>query len=153
MSRTQRLRCEDLTPCCSPFSSPPVMLLLSDSLVPVQCTCWAGFRLKEDGRTCVDVDECVETYPCSQQCINTYGSYKCLCVDGYHAVEADPHSCRAVTAEEPFLILADHHEIRKISLDGSNYTLLKQVGVLLHHLSISSTPGQRYRQMGGGSLL
>lgn len=30
--------------------------------------------------------------------------------------------------EEPFLILADHHEIRKISTDGSNYTLLKQVG-------------------------
>lgn len=29
--------------------------------------------------------------------------------------------------EEPFLILADHHEIRKISTDGSNYTLLKQV--------------------------
>lgn len=29
--------------------------------------------------------------------------------------------------EEPFLILADQHEIRKISTDGSNYTLLKQV--------------------------
>ena len=29
--------------------------------------------------------------------------------------------------EEPFLILADHHEIRKISTDGSNYTLMKQV--------------------------
>ncbi|KAL7834135.1 hypothetical protein AOLI_G00290950 [Acnodon oligacanthus] len=97
-----------------------------DMPVGYKCTCWPGFRLKADGRTCVDVDECVESFPCSQQCINTYGSFKCLCVDGYQRVDADPHSCRAITAEEPFLILADHHEIRKIGLDGSNYTLLKQ---------------------------
>lgn len=34
-----------------------------------------------------------------------------------------------VSAEEPFLIMADHHEIRKLSVDGSNYTILKQVTV------------------------
>lgn len=33
-----------------------------------------------------------------------------------------------ISAEEPFLIMADHHEIRKLSVDGSNYTILKQVG-------------------------
>lgn len=32
-----------------------------------------------------------------------------------------------ILAEEPFLIMADHHEIRKLSVDGSNYTILKQV--------------------------
>ncbi|KTF83547.1 hypothetical protein cypCar_00038328, partial [Cyprinus carpio] len=37
-----------------------------------------------------------------------------------------PPVTRRAAVEEPFLILADHHEIRKISLDGSNYTLLKQ---------------------------
>lgn len=31
-----------------------------------------------------------------------------------------------ISAEEPFLIMADHHEIRKLSVDGSNYTILKQ---------------------------
>uniref|UniRef100_A0A3B1JND8 LDL receptor related protein 1B n=1 Tax=Astyanax mexicanus TaxID=7994 RepID=A0A3B1JND8_ASTMX len=92
-----------------------------DMPVGYKCTCWSGFRLKADGRTCVDVDECVESFPCSQQCVNTYGSYKCLCVDGYQRLDTDPHS-----SDEPFLILADHHEIRKISLDGLNYTLLKQ---------------------------
>uniref|UniRef100_A0ACB8G1H2 Low-density lipoprotein receptor- protein 1B n=1 Tax=Sphaerodactylus townsendi TaxID=933632 RepID=A0ACB8G1H2_9SAUR len=35
-------------------------------------------------------------------------------------------SCESIPDEEPFLILADHHEIRKISIDGSNYTSLKQ---------------------------
>uniref|UniRef100_A0A8C2AJR3 Low density lipoprotein receptor-related protein 1Ba n=1 Tax=Cyprinus carpio TaxID=7962 RepID=A0A8C2AJR3_CYPCA len=90
------------------------------------CTCWPGFRLKNDGRTCIDVDECSENFPCSHQCINTYGSFHCLCADGYQRPASNPQSCRSLSVEEPFLILADHHEIRKISLDGSNYTLLKQ---------------------------
>ncbi|XP_046700598.1 low-density lipoprotein receptor-related protein 1B isoform X5 [Silurus meridionalis] len=97
-----------------------------DLLVGYKCKCWPGFHLKNDGKSCVDIDECSTTHPCSQTCINTYGSYKCLCVDGYEASKYNPNSCRSLTAEEPFLILADHHEIRKLSVDGSNYTLLKQ---------------------------
>lgn len=107
----------------------------------------------------MDVDECTATLPCSQRCINTFGSYKCLCVDGYEALERDPNTCKALSgqpdarvhpqihdfrvhlqplklfltsAEEPFLIMADHHEIRKLSVDGSNYTILKQVRVIYY---------------------
>uniref|UniRef100_A0A8C5A5R6 EGF-like domain-containing protein n=1 Tax=Gadus morhua TaxID=8049 RepID=A0A8C5A5R6_GADMO len=97
-----------------------------DLPVGYKCKCWPGFRLKDDGKTCVDVDECSSILPCSQRCINTYGSYKCLCVDGYEALERSPNVCKALSAEEPFLIMADHHEIRKLSVDGSNYTILKQ---------------------------
>lgn len=68
------------------------------SLCP-QCRCRPGFRLKDDGRTCADVDECSTTFPCSQLCINTHGSYKCLCVEGYAPRSGDPHSCKAVTGE------------------------------------------------------
>lgn len=64
-----------------------------------QCRCRPGFRLKDDGRTCADVDECSTTFPCSQRCINTHGSYKCLCVEGYAPRGGDPHSCKAVTGE------------------------------------------------------
>lgn len=64
-----------------------------------QCRCRPGFRLKDDGRTCADVDECSTTFPCSQLCINTHGSYKCLCVEGYAPRSGDPHSCKAVTGE------------------------------------------------------
>ncbi|KAG7259667.1 hypothetical protein CRUP_013120 [Coryphaenoides rupestris] len=87
----------------------------------------ARFLLKDDGKTCVDTDECSSSLPCSQHCLNTYGSYKCLCVDGYEALERNPNMCKALSAEEPFLIMADHHEIRKLSVDGSNYTILKQI--------------------------
>ncbi|TSL89901.1 Low-density lipoprotein receptor-related protein 1B [Bagarius yarrelli] len=34
---------------------------------------------------------------------------------------------RVIVDDEAFLILADRHEIRRISVDGSDYTLLKQV--------------------------
>ncbi|TKS67473.1 Prolow-density lipoprotein receptor-related protein 1 [Collichthys lucidus] len=97
-----------------------------DLPVGYKCKCWPGFYLKDDGKTCVDVDECATILPCSQRCINTYGSFKCLCVDGYEALERNPNICKALSAEEPFLIMADHHEIRKLSVDGSNYTILKQ---------------------------
>ncbi|KAB0361653.1 hypothetical protein FD754_005809 [Muntiacus muntjak] len=97
-----------------------------DLPVSYKCKCWPGFQLKDDGKTCVDIDECSLGFPCSQQCINTYGTYKCLCTDGYEIQPDNPNGCKSLSDEEPFLILADHHEIRKISTDGSNYTLIKQ---------------------------
>ncbi|XP_051787046.1 low-density lipoprotein receptor-related protein 1B [Erpetoichthys calabaricus] len=97
-----------------------------DLPVGYKCKCWPGFQLKDDGKTCVDINECSSGFPCSQLCLNLFGSYKCLCAEGYEAPASNPNSCKTVTGEEPFLILADQHEIRKISVDGSNYTLLKQ---------------------------
>uniref|UniRef100_A0A8D2LBK3 Prolow-density lipoprotein receptor-related protein 1 n=1 Tax=Varanus komodoensis TaxID=61221 RepID=A0A8D2LBK3_VARKO len=96
-----------------------------DLKIGYKCRCRPGFRLKDDGKTCIDIDECTTTYPCSQLCINTHGSFKCLCVNGYMPKPDDPTSCKAVT-DEPFLIFANRYYLRKLSLDGSNYTLLKQ---------------------------
>uniref|UniRef100_A0A668ATG4 Si:dkey-88l16.3 n=1 Tax=Myripristis murdjan TaxID=586833 RepID=A0A668ATG4_9TELE len=68
-----------------------------------RCGCAAGFRLMEDGVSCVDVDECEGRSPgvCNQVCINTPGSYQCQCHPGY-AMEADGHRCK-ITGE-PFLL-------------------------------------------------
>ena len=30
-----------------------------------------------------DIDECSPTSPCNQICVNTEGSYRCECFDGY----------------------------------------------------------------------
>ncbi|CAH2224426.1 prolow-density lipo receptor-related 1 [Pelobates cultripes] len=100
-----------------------------DQKIGYKCRCRPGFRLKDDGKTCVDIDECTTTYPCSQRCINTLGSYRCLCVEGYEVRSSDPNSCKVVgagAAEEPFLIFANRYYLRKLSLGGTNYTLLKQ---------------------------
>ncbi|XP_016148446.1 low-density lipoprotein receptor-related protein 1B [Sinocyclocheilus grahami] len=68
-----------------------------DLPVGYKCSCWPGFHLKNDGRTCIDVDECSENFPCSHQCINTYGSFHCLCADGYQRPASNPHSCRSLS--------------------------------------------------------
>lgn len=46
--------------------------------------------------SCVDLDECVEgQHQCQQRCINTFGSFKCGCDDGYHPAH-DWTSCTGV---------------------------------------------------------
>ncbi|KAI1891106.1 hypothetical protein AGOR_G00160530 [Albula goreensis] len=65
-------------------------------------------------------------YKCSQHCINTYGSFQCLCVEGFQQRPDDHTACKSTSEEEPFLIFANRYYLRKLNLDGSNYTLLKQ---------------------------
>ncbi|KAH8419443.1 hypothetical protein KR009_000051, partial [Drosophila setifemur] len=43
------------------------------------CSCFDGFRLDGDQRSCADIDECQEQQPCAQLCENTLGSYQCQC--------------------------------------------------------------------------
>ncbi|XP_073701259.1 epidermal growth factor-like protein 6 [Garra rufa] len=53
----------------------------------VRCLCPSpGLQLGFDGKTCVDIDECVtgkNQCPFNRQCTNTFGSYYCKCQTGY----------------------------------------------------------------------
>uniref|UniRef100_A0A3B3CMY3 C-type lectin domain-containing protein n=2 Tax=Oryzias melastigma TaxID=30732 RepID=A0A3B3CMY3_ORYME len=51
--------------------------------------CEAGFRKDDLGR-CVDIDECGVGAPCQHTCINTPGSYRCVCANG---TQADGATC------------------------------------------------------------
>ncbi|XP_035534125.1 thrombomodulin-like [Morone saxatilis] len=54
------------------------------------CKCWEGYRLAQDGRSCVDVNECEEENPCTgerTQCENTKGGFECRCKEDF--VEED----------------------------------------------------------------
>ncbi|XP_078103801.1 fibulin-2 isoform X4 [Sander vitreus] len=65
-----------------------------------RCSCFPGFSLMTDGRTCEDINECSSlSEPCGSgfNCINTVGSYTCqqkiiVCNPGYH-VSPDGATC------------------------------------------------------------
>ncbi|CAB0028968.1 unnamed protein product [Trichogramma brassicae] len=68
----------------------------------VSCSCPRGFRLKQDLKTCVDIDECEEfendvgaggSAGCSHTCVNVPGSYHCSCPAGYTLSQSDKKSC------------------------------------------------------------
>ncbi|XP_024071271.1 epidermal growth factor-like protein 6 isoform X1 [Terrapene carolina triunguis] len=48
---------------------------------PNKCNCFPGFT----GKTCSqDTNECgLKPRPCKHRCMNTHGSYKCYCLNGY----------------------------------------------------------------------
>ncbi|XP_078703698.1 uncharacterized protein LOC144928879 [Branchiostoma floridae x Branchiostoma belcheri] len=43
------------------------------------CSCSEGFELKNDRKTCQDINECETTFVCTHICSNTEGSYTCSC--------------------------------------------------------------------------
>ena len=66
-----------------------------------RCHCTPGFKLAEDGDTCVDIDECAAVNECadsllrvcSHLCVNTPGSFQCQCHPGY-VMQADGRHCK-----------------------------------------------------------
>ncbi|XP_036972534.1 epidermal growth factor-like protein 7 [Acanthopagrus latus] len=67
-------------------------------LRPDQCACplgWTGHRCQ------TDVDECSKRRrPCAQECVNTAGSYRCACRDGFR-LTGDGHSCQSLPPPPP----------------------------------------------------
>ena len=60
-----------------------------------ECSCRDGYALREDNRTCVDIDECSTAAPCGQTCVNEMGGFRCECEAGY-ALQADGISCSGI---------------------------------------------------------
>ncbi|XP_067902931.1 kielin/chordin-like protein isoform X2 [Heterodontus francisci] len=59
------------------------------------CSCYGGYSLGKDGKTCYDVDECSRyggQSLCQQICKNNIGSYRCLCYQGYQLL-ANGRTC------------------------------------------------------------
>ncbi|XP_071361814.1 nephronectin [Trachinotus anak] len=52
----------------------------------VRCLCPPGLHLAANNKTCEDVDECqrdADVCPLRQTCRNTFGSFVCVCRDGF----------------------------------------------------------------------
>ncbi|KAK2519628.1 epidermal growth factor-like protein 6 [Columba guinea] len=60
---------------------------------PNKCRCFPGFT----GKTCSqDLNECgLKPRPCEHRCMNTHGSYKCYCLNGYMLIDGTCTSSRS----------------------------------------------------------
>ncbi|KAF7217567.1 epidermal growth factor-like protein 7 isoform X1 [Nothobranchius furzeri] len=66
-------------------------------LKPNRCACPLGWK----GPQCqTDVDECSGRQRCSQECVNTAGSYRCACRDGFR-LAGDGCSCQSLPSPPP----------------------------------------------------
>ncbi|XP_037938996.1 fibrillin-2 [Teleopsis dalmanni] len=59
------------------------------------CICPPGYS--NEIFSCKEIDECVTgTHKCSHDCINTIGSYRCICPGGYRFVNSSEHVCEDI---------------------------------------------------------
>lgn len=63
-----------------------------------QCYCPDGYiqDIRNNTPICTDIDECDDERLCDHQCVNSYGSYRCLCDEGFELIKG--HTC--VSTEE-----------------------------------------------------
>lgn len=61
------------------------------------CECINGYS----GRSCErDIDECSEgRHDCEQKCVNTPGSFRCACYEGYRLLPSDSRRCEPIRCE------------------------------------------------------
>ncbi|XP_071387058.1 fibulin-7-like [Centroberyx affinis] len=86
----------------SPLSSSVRPSHCTHFLGSTRCTCDVGFTISgRDNNICTDIDEC-QLFPlgrpgrlCVHQCVNTPGSFHCLCPAGYDLAR-DARSCKDI---------------------------------------------------------
>uniref|UniRef100_A0A3P9HZW2 Thrombomodulin n=1 Tax=Oryzias latipes TaxID=8090 RepID=A0A3P9HZW2_ORYLA len=79
------------------------------------CRCPQGFHLDANLRTCSDIDECQLQTCEGHECVNTPGSYKCVCRDGYEMLDGecrDIDECKTSTCEHSCLNYAGSFSCR-----------------------------------------
>ncbi len=61
-----------------------------------------------DKKACEDINECTEEAGvCSQECVNTEGSFFCKCDHLFYEREPDQKTCKRIDTIEPWIIFTN----------------------------------------------
>ncbi|KAM7347718.1 putative vitellogenin receptor yl isoform 1-T1 [Cochliomyia hominivorax] len=77
------------------------------------CSCFTGYKLDTDHRSCYDINECEEQDPCAQVCENTHGSFRCSCYPDF-MMRPDKTSCKSIESEKS-LLFSTYDEVRSMT--------------------------------------
>ncbi|XP_041374230.1 low-density lipoprotein receptor-related protein 1-like [Gigantopelta aegis] len=89
----------------------------TDKKIGYVCSCYNGYKLLNDSKTCVDIDECDVTYPCSHNCINTIGSYFCSCPKGLdYKLDGNHRTCKVTKKPWPVLLVSNRYYLRNVTI-------------------------------------
>lgn len=96
------------------------------SMVSSVCDCDSGWELEDvsnDASPCVDIDECqTNNGGCEQTCVNTAGSYECLCSDTF-SLKPDNLNCRKCGAKCNACEEGDTGRCTECILNAVNYPI------------------------------
>ncbi|CAL1529101.1 unnamed protein product [Lymnaea stagnalis] len=88
------------------------------------CSCNRGYQLRDDKRTCEDIDECTQfggrggnNGVCAGRCVNVPGSYKCECPEGWR-LKPDGRSCEDVNECSELTAYCPHPESMCFNIRG-----------------------------------
>ena len=83
------------------------MLCLTSKHFLTSCSV-SGYKLMADKKACEDANECNDVPgACSQECVNTEGSFFCKCDPRYYEREPDGKTCKRKDSIQPYLIFTN----------------------------------------------
>ena len=101
----------------------------TDTKDKFKCSCNPGYKLMDDDRACMDINECIDMppdAPCSQSCNNSPGGFSCKCDNKFYELSNHGHTCKRRDSTDPWILFTNKYYLRNMSIDATQYNLVHE---------------------------